>query len=233
MSMLKKLKNIFIVEDDAFVEAETKGKGSGKSSAKAASDNKTAPKSANVPKSRVDKSTPNPSVKPDHKFVDLLLKAIEDNNIEGFDYLEFKQSVQSLTKVESDEGKRYQSAFAMAGAMGLTKSKLFSSAKRYAGVLDSEEKKFAEAFNAQRQKQINERESKGKLLSKSIKDKEAQIKKLQAEIEKEKKQLGSIETDISKAMAKVEATKEGFYSAYHMVLKQIKDDLDKITTYIN
>lgn len=226
--MLKKLKNIFVVEDETFVEEQTKGE----APAKAASDNKAAPKPANVPKSRVDKATPNAAVKPDRKFVDLLLKAIEDNNLEGFDYLEFKQSVQSLTKVESDEAKRYQSAFAMAGAMGLTKSNLFSSAKHYAGILDAEEKKFAEAFNGQRQKQINERETKGKQLEQSIKDKEAQIKKLQADIEKEKKQLSNIESDISKAMAKVEATKEGFYSAYHMVLKQIKDDLDKITNYI-
>ncbi len=230
--MLKKLKNIFVVEDDTLIEAETGVKPSEKSSAQANTDDKAPPVSAKAPKARIDKATPNAKVKVDSKFANLLFKAIEDNNVEGFDYIEFKQSVQSLKKVEADESKRYQNAFAMAGAMGLTKSKLFSSAKHYVSVLDVEEKKFAEAFNAQRAKQINQRETNGKMLTQSIKDKEAQIKKLQADIIKEKKQLEGIESQITKAMAKVEVTKEGFYGAYHMVLQQIKDDLDKITNYI-
>lgn len=225
--MLKKLKNIFIVEDEN--QADTPP-------ASSESDKQPAPKSAG-PSFKVDKnmknSPPKPGKsKPDEKFTNLLLKAIEDNNIEGFDYIEFKQSVQSLSKVEPDEGKRYKNAFAMAGAMGLTKSKLFSSAKHYVNILDSEEKKFSEAFNAQKQKQVNQKESKSTELQQSINTKEDQIKKLQASIEKEKKQLGSIESDISKALAKVEATKEGFYGAYHMVLQQIKDDLDKISTHL-
>lgn len=222
--MLKKLKNIFIVEDETLIAEESK--------ANASSDSKQPPKPAKKPAIKIETPSPKPGTKPDSKFVNLLLKAIEENNIEGFDYLEFKQSVQSLKKVESDEAKRYKSAFAMAGAMGLTKSKLFSSAKHYVSVLDKEEKKFGQAFNAQREKQINERETKGKALTTSIKEKEAQIKKLQTEIAKEKKALGSVESDIAKAMAKVEGTKDGFYSAYHMVLQQIKDDLDKISNYI-
>lgn len=226
--MLKKLKNIFVVEDDSAPEATKASESTSQPSA--------APKSADtafeVPKSQASKTNATGG-KPDSKFVNLLFKAIEDNNIEGFDYLEFKQSVQSLSKVESDEGQRFKNAFAMANSMGLTKTKLFSSAKHYVKVLDNEEKKFAEAFNAQRSKQIQQREEGSKRLGESIKAKEAQIKKLQAEIESEKKKLSTIESDIGKAMAKVEATKEGFYGAYHMVLKQIKDDLDKITNYIS
>jgi len=235
--MLKKLKRIFVVEDETLLQEEAKNKGGAtqKSTPKKPPKKKpTAAKKSDTasPPSTSSKSKPSGNTKPDTKFVNLLLGAIEQNNVDGFDYLEFKNSIRSLEKVEPDEAKRFQNAFAMAGAMGLTKSKLFSSAKHYVGVLDKEEKKFAEAVNGQRQKQINERETKGKTLEKSIKDKEVQIKKLQAEIEKEKKQLGSVESDITKAMAKVEATKEGFYAAYHMVLNQIKDDLDKISNHI-
>lgn len=231
MSMLKKLKRIFVVEDETLIE-EAKKQGTSSTASPKQKPSKAATKKSDTsaPPSTGKKS--GSKSKPDSKFVNLLLGAIEENNIEGFDYLEFKQSIRSLEKVETDEAKRFQNAFAMAGSMGLTKSKLFSSAKHYVGVLDAEEKKFAEAFNGQRERQVSERKSKGKALEQSIKDKEAQIKKLHAEIEKEKKQLSTVEADISKAMAKVEATKDGFYAAYHMVLQQIKDDLDKISNYI-
>lgn len=222
MSMLKKLKRIFVVEEEGGRTSDPKP--TKKSNKKAVQE---------TPVINIDNSKKASSSKPDEKFVTLLLKAIEENNVEGFDYIEFKQSVQSLKNVEQDEGQRFKNAFAMAESMGLTKNKLFSSAKHYVKVLDTEEKKFAEAFESQKNKQVNDRESRSTQMEASIKEKEAQIQKLQKEIDKEKKQLANVESDITKALAKVEATKDGFYAAYNMVLQQIKDDLDKITTYIS
>ena len=218
--MLKKLKRIFVVEEEAGPAPPDK-KGHPESNKKESGNPSLKVK---VPKGS--------KRKPDEKFVNMLLKAIEENNIDEFDYIEFKQSVQSLNKVESDEGQRFRNAFAMANAMGLTKNKLFSSAKHYVKVLDKEEKKFSEAFEAQKNKQVSDREAKSEHLEQSIKSKQEQILKLQEEIEVENKQLSSIESDISKALAKVESTKDGFYAAYNMVLQQIKDDLDKISSYI-
>lgn len=71
----------------------------------------------------------------DPKFVELLLKAIESNNIEGFDYLEYKNSLRSIENVIPDEGVRFKSAFEMAKTMGMTKAKLVESANHYLGVL--------------------------------------------------------------------------------------------------
>ena len=48
------------------------------------------------------------------KFMEILFKAMEDNNLDGFDYLEFKQSLKSLEKMPMDEQTRFKSAFAMA-----------------------------------------------------------------------------------------------------------------------
>ena len=219
--MLKKLKGIFVVQDES-------------SGQKAPSDSPAkAPKTnAKQESTKVSPKASSSNSKPDEKFVNLLFKAIEENNVEGFDYIEFMHSVKSLKKVEASESQRFRNAFAMANGMGLTKNKLFSTAKHYVKVLDTEEKKFAQAFESQRTKQVQERKNKSQSLEESIAAKEAQIKQLQAEIEAERKQLASIEGEITKSMAKVEATKEGFYAAYNMVLTQIKTDLDKITEYI-
>ena len=221
MSMFKKLKGIFIEESES-----TAGSGSqAKSSANPAPSNET----VTGPPKPLDKTPGRPS----DRFVDMLFRAIEENNLEGFDYLEFKQSLQSLSKIEVDEAKRFQNAFAMASTMGLTKQKLFDSAQHYVNVLGKEEKKFAQAFVKQRDAQIKDREQKGVHLQRSIKSKEEQIKKLQEEIKKEKAQLSSVENDINEAMAKVEATKDGFYGSYNLVLDQIKADIEKMNSFLS
>ncbi|MEL6124250.1 MAG: hypothetical protein AAFR14_11055 [Bacteroidota bacterium] len=219
--MLKKLKGIFIEEVEGPSTPHPKGKPAPQKESK--------PVQSSI---EVDTSVKTTGGQPDEKFVDMLLKAIESKNLDGFDYLEFKQTLKSLTNLESDESKRYQSAFAMATTMGLSKEKLFSSAQHYANVLAKEENKFVTAFKKQRDTQVLQRETAGKELQKSIAAKQAKIEKLQKEIEAEKQKLSSLESDISKSMAKVEATKERFYGSYHLVLDQIKGDIEKFNQYL-
>ncbi len=216
--MLKKLKSIFIEEDPAPAAGSAKVS----ESTKKKTETKTKDKKEETPKGG----------KPSDKFIDLLLKAIEANNIEGFDYLEYKQSLQSLAKIEPDESKRFKSAFAMAQTMGLTKKVLFDSAQRYANVLGEEEKKFAEAFVKQKAAQVTNREKKISSLQQAIQQKEAEIKKLQKEIGIHQKELDNIESEMAKSMEKVQSTRDHFYGSYNLVLDQIKSDMDKINLYI-
>lgn len=220
MSMLKKLKSIFIEEEGSRSKSKTAGPA-------------PKPKSQPSKKSGHEGKTETPvGGEPTNKFIELLLKAIEANNIEGFDYLEYKQSLQSLTKIEPEEGKRYKSAYAMASTMGLTKKILFDSAQRYANVLGEEERKFAEAFEKQKAAQVTNRENKIARLEEAIKQKLAEIKKLEKEVVAHKKDLEGIESDMSKAMDKVEKTKDNFYGSYNLVLDQINHDIEKINLYI-
>ena len=128
--MLKKLKSLFIVEDE-----DTKATGN--------------PKASQTPKQETSKPTPNqPSVKvdttptpkgegkPDEKFVNRLLQALEEANLDGFDYLEYKQSLQSIDDMNMDEATMYKSSLAMAKTMGATPEKLVSSAQHYINVLE-------------------------------------------------------------------------------------------------
>ena len=228
MSMFKKLKSVFVVEEE------------GKSTKPTTSKNKTTPAAKSSPTKPKSAAKSQPSAapkssgqaKPENKFVDMLLRSIEANNIEGFDYLEYKQSLQSLMKIESDEAKRYQNAYAMAQTMGLTKKKLNDSIKRYLQILDGEEKKFSEAFEKQKSTQVIQREQNVSNLKKSIQAKQQQIKKLQAEIKEAETELNKTEGKINESLAKVEATKEGFYASYQMVVGQIKADAEKIKQYL-
>ena len=131
--MLKNLKSLFIVEEQNAPE-------------KPAED----PKPTVTPSPKIAESREGDPGKITQKFIEVLFKAMESNNLDGFDYLEFKQSLQSLSKMPMDEATRFRSAFAMAETMGATTQQLLSSANHYIDVLKSEETKFEKALANQR-----------------------------------------------------------------------------------
>ena len=155
--MLKNLKKWFIVDDEEF-----KDKMSGESAGDAdiVPEQKTKPIS--TPKSTSSSSSASstssstaPSGKSSPKFTNILLQAMEANNLDGFDYLEYKQSLHNLAKMPMDEQTRYQSAFAAASTMGATPAKLVKTAHFYLDVLKKEEAKFAQALANQKDKQLS------------------------------------------------------------------------------
>lgn len=226
--MLKKLKSLFIVEDEnAPVGKQTPNPKQQKQQKSA----KTSPKGNTAGPAPVQ--MPKPGGKADPKFVEVLLKAIEANNLDGFDYLEFKQSLQNLSNVQMDEKTKYQSAFAMAKTMGATPSKLVNSAQHYINVLRKEEAKFIDALKNQRQKQVLDKENGIKQKEQLILEKQKRIEQLQKEIEADKKSLETDRAAINQSMAKVEATKQGFVNAYNSVLGQIQGDIEKLNSYIS
>jgi len=232
--MLKKLKGLFVVEDGSSpkkveevkskepsieeIEKSMNGEGPKKSNSAASTLSKT----------KEEKPRPKLSGKPEAKFVDVLLKSLEANNQEGFDYLEFKQSLQSLGNVEMDEKTRYQSALAMAKTMGASKSTLLQSAKAYTKVLDSEGAKFQQASRNQIQKQVVGKEDEIKSHQKAVADKEAMIKKLQKEIEQHRVKLEKTKTSLNNASAKVQLTSDKFMLAFDSVKGQILKDIENM-----
>jgi uncharacterized protein (DUF3084 family) len=241
--MLKKLKGIFVVDDGKpsktppasanekeptieELEQSMKTTSSTSTSSSTASSTSSASSSqASVPRAEV-------SSKPDAKFVNVLLKAIDSNNQEGFDYLEYKQSLQNLGNVDMDEATRYQSALAMAKTMGASPASLISSAKRYIKVVDAEGAKFKQASNNQRQKQVTGKQDEIKAHEKAIKEKEAQIVKLQKEIENHKVQLEKTKSTINNAAAKVQLTTDKFMVAYNSVKGQILSDIQNMEKFL-
>lgn len=221
-SMFGKFKNLFVEE----VESENK-----------------------PPKESVKTPTPIPSSTPTRrprsqtestvqgqssdKFMKILFGAMDKANKEGFDYLEFKNSLNSLKKMQQmDEMTRFQSAFAMAQTMGATPQKLVQTAQHYLSVLQVEETKFEQALESNRQRQIGVKEAEMKELAQSIKLKEEEIKRMTAEIENSKKKHNKISLDIKSASTKIAQTKADFIFSYNALAAQINRDIEKIKTYL-
>ncbi len=226
MSMFGKLKSLFILED----ENESK-----KVVKKAVENDKKSNESITNPKGitvNIEPSSIPQSGKPDAKFVDILLKAVEKNNKDGFDYLEYKSSLQSLSGMDMDEATRYKSSLAMAKTMGATPDKLIETAKHYITTLEGERSKFQEALKSQKAKQVTGKESSIRELEKGITGKKNKIAELQKAIEADIQKVEEMKMGINKAAAKVQKTSDSFHYAYNVVTGQILSDIEKMQKYL-
>lgn len=221
MTMLKKLKSLFVVEDENAADPSAKTSTSEKVEKSVITTKAINPKEMNI----------SADEKPAEKFVDVLLKAIENGNQEGFDYLEFKQSIQSLEGVNMDAMTRYKSALAMAKTMGASSDKLLKSGEHYLNILKTENKKFAEALRNQETKQISGRKDAVKKIEQTIQEKKKQIARLQKELEENDKELETARKSVEGASEKMEKTKRGFAVAYLSVTSQIEEDIQNIKQY--
>ncbi len=220
--MLKNLKSIFIVEDSEPKKPAAKAKEAPKGGAK--KPESTSQPSATPTPARSGKITP--------KFTNILLGAMDKVNLDGFDYLEYKKSLQSLQKMNMDEATSYQSAYAMAQTMGATPDHLVKTAQHYLDALTKEEIKFESALANQQQTKIGGQREQQKKLLQSVKDKEAQIIKLQKEIEQHKKAAEKINNAIQNAVNNIETTKNDFVASYQNLTKQISTDMENMKKYL-
>lgn len=173
-----------------------------------------------------------PTGKVSDQFYDILLGAMEQNNQAGFDYLEYKKSLQTLAKMPMDEQTRYFSAFAAAQAMGVTAEKLVDSAQFYATVLKKEEEKFQLAHQAQREKQVGGKEKAIADVDATIKAKTEQIARLTEEIKTHQTDMEKMKAEISEAVVKIETTQNDFQATYQDLVGQISTDVDNMKKYL-
>lgn len=225
--MLKKLKSLFVVDDEEFKrrmsgEEEAGADGAQVADAKAESSPELEP---------IAPVQAGPGQVSD-KFLNVLLGALEKANLEGFDYLEFKNSLKSLQKMDMDDATRYKSAFALAQTMNATPDHLIKTAGHYLSALEEEEAKFGQALSNQKAKQVEGKKTERANLDKTIRQKAEQIKKLSNEIEQHQAQLEKLEQDIVNASAKVANTQANFMASYQAVVGQIKADIEKMKQYL-
>lgn len=217
----KSIKSLFVVQDETANAGKQAPKQRGKT-----------PPPADPAKVIVQESAEGSPGKVTSKFTDILFNALEKNNLPGLDYLEYRQSLQSLEKMPMDEKVRYQSAFAMAQAMGATPHKLIESASHYINVLKGEEAKFEQALAKQEASKIQGREQQIGQLNAAIQQKAEQIKKLTQEMEQHHHQMEQLQRDIQEATTLMATTKNDFIASYNALVAQILKDVENMKNYL-
>ena len=116
--------------------------------------------------------------------------------------------------------------------MGLSKEKLIQSASHYLNILISEDKKFKDALENQKAKQIQGRADQLAAIEKSVVEKQQMIEKLNKDIEASKGKLEAVRKEINDAVVKIDVTNQQFVASYNLVYGQIYEDIEKIKTNI-
>jgi hypothetical protein len=224
MSMFKKLKSIFIIEDDPRPRRQKSVRS--ESPDQSPKTNESAGGSGEMPEA--DMSGP-----PSERFLKVLLGAMEKGNLEGFDYLEYKQSLKSLNSMDMEEATQFQSSFAVAKTMGATKQLLIRSAEHYKGILVEEESKFKEALKKQHRKQIEGNKMQIEQLMQLIGDKKKQISQLEKEISEAETKIRTRQVKLDQSSSKLEEMQADFYNTYQTLLGQIEEDIQKMNRYLS
>ncbi len=168
----------------------------------------------------------------DSKSVDFLAKALDKNNIPGFDYLEFKQSLTALKKMGMDEETSIKSAFATASTVGLTKEKLLKTASHYKDVLQKERNQFDSAMQKQIEKRISGKKGEVEKLKAKMATLQKEIEKLNAEIAKAEQIIANSDKNIAAAKEKILTTKNNFEAAFHAIIEIIDNDIKSIQQFL-
>ncbi len=165
------------------------------------------------------------------QFVNHLLKAIEANDMEGIDYLEFKNTLQSFKKMPMDESLRFQSALTAVKTMGASEKKILDSADFYLGILAKEEAGFKAAVERGRKQKVDGQLSHVEQLKASRKEKVALIEKMKQEIEQMTKEINSASEKVMEDQIKIDNKRNHFYASYEFVVNQIKNDIAQLKTH--
>lgn len=169
----------------------------------------------------------------DKKSLDFLLNAIEKNNQNGFDYLEFKQALIRLEHLDIDEGTAIKTAFATATTVGLTKDKLVDSADYYLTILKDEFKQFNTALEKQMESRVHSKEKQKTALESKKATLQKKINTLNAELKDLENKLNNIDTEADAARKKIEETSERFGQTLHAISKRIEADMDQFKSQLS
>ncbi len=168
----------------------------------------------------------------DERSLEFLAKAIENNNLPGFDYFEYKRAVYALQQMQLDETTAHKSAFTTATMVGLTKEKLIETAGFYRNLLAKEKEQFNTALENQHKIKITARQEEAKRLRDQVERHKIEIQRLQDEMGAYLSQIDEAEKSIVLEQERLTKTKTAFENTQQSVVLHIDGDIEKMHKYL-
>jgi predicted transcriptional regulator len=164
----------------------------------------------------------------DSAIFDSLLKAIEDHNLPGEDYLEFLGALKAMEKIPLDEKMKIQTVLATLSTKGLTAQKIKESADYYKKVLQDEQKQFYIELSSQIETQLKSKEKDIADIQKQNTTKSEQIARLTKEINDNQSKIADLQAHIKDAESKIKTAESNFNKTYDYIVSQINTNITKI-----
>lgn len=168
----------------------------------------------------------------DAKIYERLCKSLEEANLPGFDYLEFRDSVKEMEATIAEESVRYKTAYIMAKKINVSSEKLAETAGHYIDVLKKEKEVFGKALNEKINEEITQKENRLKQIDIQVKENIAAIQKLTDENKKMEAEKIKMSDGANEAKQRIQTSRESFAATYDHIVASINDDIKKIKKYL-
>jgi chaperonin cofactor prefoldin len=158
-------------------------------------------------------------------------KALEDANMEGFDYFEFAKALEAQKSLQPSEKARYQSVFATGQAIGMSMGILVSSAEHYVGVLKECEDSFLNDVVDQIQVRVTDKRTEAETISAQIDD----VAKAKQALEDKINSLVDARTELTQEATaneeEIQKVQNDFGKTITVFKDKITADLNKVKEY--
>lgn len=167
------------------------------------------------------------------KFIELLGGVLEKNNFPGYDYLEFKKALQSVSKLGNmDEAMMFKTVFAAAQSMNVDSNQLITTAKKYLDILENEKSNFYQAAGSYLSQTIKTRNDEIQALNQSLVANKSKLEQLQKEIVEQEFRVQKLSAELEETKGKVEGNKADFGQTYNNFAEEIRIDIRKMQQYL-
>ena len=167
------------------------------------------------------------------EMAEFLFSSIQEADLPGFDYPEFKQALNNMSTVALPENQKFQTVFATASTLGLTKEKLVSSIEHYQEVINKKKEEFGLHVQSMIENEISSREALKAQKEQTIAELNEQIQKAQMEIASKQQEVLQISNEINEHNLKIQQTASSFEATYNFVSGKLEEDKNKVNSYIS
>lgn len=170
----------------------------------------------------------------DAKFAEHFAQVLAKNNQPGPDYFEFRGALQGLAGLGLGEEKQFQAAWASFKAMGGMPevAALSRTGTQYLAALSADRDGFTKSADAALAERVGGLQAEQQRLQGENESLTKQIADLQQRLAANTSRLSTIASEANEQSARLTQSRQNYEATYAHFTQQIKDDLSKISQYL-
>ncbi len=173
-------------------------------------------------------SSPEHSEKVYREFIESLNRALEAENLPGFDFFEFQELYRRFIGEGKNEGEALQTALLSAETMRVTKNTLIANYRHYEKVMAVQKAQFEKELDKFYEENIKDPHKRQSEIDAKIAENEKKIQELQAEIEQLKQKKIDMGINAGRAQEQTVEVRAAFEKAHSEVAASLKTLVDKL-----
>lgn len=166
------------------------------------------------------------------EMLEILNKAVENANIEGFDYLEFREALAGYATLPMTEQQKFEAVFNTVKVMGVTFDKLIASIDHYLGVVSKQRDAFMANVDNAVKEQVDDKNAEITKDEQTIADAIAEINRLNEVVVQTQQGVLAKKNEVAQNQQQIDMTRSSFESTYNVVVGRLNEDKTKMTTFL-